>query len=73
MTARPCQFCGATATGTVTAGLASPILYCDADKCWRSAYEKVCRTTPRTWKMIEPPRSRRKPPAIPGQLDLLSQ
>lgn len=74
MTARPCQFCNAAATGTVTAqGLASPIRYCDNERCWKQAYDKVRRITPRTWTMIEPVGRRRKPGPPTDLFDLLPE
>jgi hypothetical protein len=49
-----CRWCGALATGTVTArGLDGPVPHCDG--CWERTWKLVRDKEPRTWKLIEQP------------------
>jgi hypothetical protein len=68
-----CSWCGATATGSVTAkGLDAPLYDCGSLECWERSYKTVRGMVPRTWKLISRPTGRKRAPqAGPDLFDLL--
>jgi hypothetical protein len=72
MSAVRCQWCGAIATGTVTAqGLARPIYDCGSEPCWEQSYKAVRNRVPRTWKLIQTKGRKARPQTGPDLFDLL--